>query len=157
MIAKDSRSELSQKSLIEKLRSSYKVRNNVNAFASFRKNAALKVANSEFKINNVNNSSLFTIENNIITVNEFAKYIVKNQSKVSDIDALYVNFVDASLLSYEESNLETKYPQYKALLKEYREGILLFDLTNKNVWQKAVEDTSGYSKLFSQRRANLQS
>ena len=153
MIAKDSRSELSQKSLIKKLRSSYKVRNNVNAFASFRKNAALKVANSEFKINNVNNSSLFTIENNIITVNEFAKYIVKNQSKVSDIDDLYVNFVDASLLSYEESNLETKYPQYKALLKEYREGILLFDLTNKNVWQKAVEDTSGLLSYFEDNQA----
>ena len=153
MIAKDSRSELSQKSLIKKLRGSYKVKNNVNAFASFRKNAALKVANGEFKNNNVNNASLFTIENNIITVNEFAKYIVKNQSKGSDIDDLYVNFVDLSLLRYEESNLETKYPQYKALLKEYREGILLFDLTNKNVWQKAVEDTSGLLSYFEDNQA----
>ena len=153
MIAKDSRSELSQKSLIKKLRGSYKVRNNANAFASFRKNAVLKVANGEFKNNNVNNASLFTIENNIITVNEFAKYIVKNQSKGSDIDDLYVNFVDVSLLRYEESNLETKYPQYEALLKEYREGILLFDLTNKNVWQKAVEDTSGLLSYFEDNQA----
>ena len=153
MIAKDSRSELSQKSLIKELRGSYKVRNNANAFASFRKNAVLKVANGEFKNNNVNNASLFTIENNIITVNEFAKYIVKNQSKGSDIDDLYVNFVDVSLLRYEESNLETKYPQYEALLKEYREGILLFDLTNKNVWQKAVEDTSGLLSYFEDNQA----
>ena len=64
-----------------------------------------------------------------------------------------MNFVDASLLSYEESNLETKYPQYKALLKEYREGILLFDLTNKNVWQKAVEDTIGLLSYFEDNQA----
>ena len=51
------------------------------------------------------------------------------------------------LLEVEESNLSEKYPEYKALLKEYRDGILLFDSTNKLVWG-AVEDTIGLGANF---------
>ena len=79
-----------------------------------------------------------------ISVNDFAKYILESQSKGNrDIDQMYIDFVNARLLNYEESKLEDNYPEYKALLQEYKEGILLFDLMNKKVWTKAVEDTIG--------------
>ena len=81
-------------------------------------------------------------------MNDFTEYILKNQSLGSDIDQMYIDFVNEQLLAYEDSKLEEKYPEYKALLKEYREGILLFDLTNKKVWEKAVEDTTGLQAFF---------
>jgi len=71
-----------------------------------------------------------------------------NQNKGSDIDEMYVNFVNSQLLLFEESRLEENHPEYKALLKEYKEGILLFDLTNEKVWTKAVEDTVGLLSYF---------
>ena len=77
-----------------------------------------------------------------------------NQNEGSDIDAMYTAFVNEELLAYEESQLETKYPEYKALLKEYREGILLFDLTNAKVWTKAVEDTVGLQNFYTKNSGN---
>ena len=45
------------------------------------------------------------------------------------------------------------YPEYKALLQEYKEGILLFDLMNK-VWTKAVEDTIALQAFFTANRSS---
>jgi len=67
---------------------------------------------------------------------------------------MYLAFVNEELLAYEESQLETKYPEYKALLQEYREGILLFDLTNTKVWSKAVEDTVGLQNFYTENKSN---
>ncbi|MEC9208814.1 MAG: peptidylprolyl isomerase [Bacteroidota bacterium] len=148
MIEKDSRGALSQKALYEKLHNSYQVRNRAAVYASFRKGAALKVMAGNFVVSSVNNATLLTINGVAVSVNDFANYILENQSVGSDIDQMYTDFVDEQLLIYEDSKLEEKYPEYKALLKEYREGILLFDLTNKKVWTKAVEDTIGLQAFF---------
>jgi len=149
MIAKDSRSELSEKALFEKLHKTYKVINRPVEYSSFRKWAALKVAKGSFSFSSINNNTLLTIDGVPISVNSFAQYILENQSEGSSIDQMYINFVNEELLSYEDSRLEEKYPEYKALLKEYREGILLFNITNKEVWQRAVEDTAGLAIFFS--------
>ena len=39
--------------------------------------------------------------------------------------------------------LEKEYPQFAEMLNEYRDGILLFDVTDKMVWTKALKDTQG--------------
>jgi peptidyl-prolyl cis-trans isomerase SurA len=148
MIEKDSRSELSQKALYEKLRKLYKVRNMVKKYSSFRKKEVLNIAKGTFVNLSVDHSTLLTIDGTNISVNDFSEYISLNQVAGSDIDQMYIDFVNKQLLSYEDSKLEEKYPEYKALLKEYREGILLFDLTNKKVWAKAVEDTIGLESFF---------
>ena len=148
MIEKDSRGELSQKALYEKLNNSYKVSKKVTEYNTFKKAAALKVAEGNFVVSSVNNAPLLTFDGVTFSVNDFAEYILKNQSLGSDIDQMYIDFVNEQLLAYEDSKLEEKYPEYKALLKEYREGILLFDLTNKKVWTKAVEDTIGLQAFF---------
>jgi len=89
-----------------------------------------------------------------INQQDFVKYLVDNQKKGSTIDDLYEDFINLKLLEVEESNLSKKYPEYKALLKEYRDGILLFDLTNKLVWGKAVEDTVGLNNFYESRKNN---
>ena len=129
MIEKDSRGELSQKALYKKLRKFYKVSNRPKQYSSFRKGAALKVLEGNFVASSVNNTTLLSIDGVAISVNNFADYILVNQSVGSDIDQMYIDFVNERLLAYEDSKLEEKYPEYKALLKEYREGILLFDLS----------------------------
>ena len=44
--------------------------------------------------------------------------------------------------------LENKYPDFRFLMNEYHDGILLFDLTDKMVWTKAVQDSIGLSKFY---------
>jgi peptidyl-prolyl cis-trans isomerase SurA len=69
------------------------------------------------------------------------------------VNDMYKEFVNESCLSYEEGKLATKYPEFKALLQEYRDGILLFDLTDKNVWSKAVKDTVGLKAFYEVNKA----
>ena len=152
-IERDSRGDLSKKALYEKLNDIYKVLNKPVVYTSFRKGSATSVATGTFeKLNN--NKTLVTIDGISVSVNKFSEYILAHQSLGSDIDAMYIDFINEELFSYEESKLEEKYPKYKALLQEYREGILLFDLTNKKVWTKAVEDTLGLQAFYDANKSN---
>ena len=147
-IESDSRGELSKEALYAKLRKNYKVKNNPQVYTAFRKSSANAIALGKFKSSSKNNSKLVTINGKLITVSSFVNYILINQKLGSNIDNMYIAFVNEELLMYEESQLEIKYPEYKALLQEYREGILLFDLTNAKVWNKAVEDTVGLQNFY---------
>ena len=57
-------------------------------------------------------------------------------------------------MKYENTRLEQKYPEFKALMSEYRDGILLFDLTDQKVWSKAVKDTVGLKDFYKKNRNN---
>ena len=67
---------------------------------------------------------------------------------------LYEKFVSENLMKYEERQLDKKYPEFKALMREYEEGILLFEATKILVWDKASQDTVGLEKYFSEHRDN---
>ena len=154
-ISRDSRGELSKISLYEKLKDNYKVKNNVNNFKKLRKLAYKNVKLSNWDgINDIDSEVLFYIDSLEILVSDFVKYVLLNQKNETDFDILYQDYVNVKLLSHEKNMLSFKYPEYKALLNEYREGILLFDITNQNVWNKAVNDTVGLNQYFIDNQQN---
>ncbi len=55
---------------------------------------------------------------------------------------------DAEVYEYEKSNLEKKYPDFGFLMKEYRDGILMFNICQEEIWNKAAKDTAGLRKYF---------
>ena len=154
-IQRDGRNDLSKEALFSKLRNEYKIKHNSSVFSSIRKVANKDLTNGSWNGNYIkNNEILFYIDDHVVSLNSFIEYLIKNQSVGSNIDIMYQDFLNISLLDYEKSQLENKYPEYKALINEYREGILLFDLTNKKVWKKAVEDTVGLNDFFQQNKDN---
>jgi len=70
------------------------------------------------------------------------------------LNQLYSQFVAASVTNFEDARLEAKYPQFKDLMDEYMNGILLFDLASDKVWTKAVEDTTGLKTFYEQNKNN---
>ncbi len=68
--------------------------------------------------------------------------------KLSVALRLYGSFMDDQLLKYEESQLEKRYPEFRNLMREYEEGILLFEATKMEVWDKASQDSVGLAKFF---------
>ena len=151
-IEKDSRSKLSNEFMITKLKDLYNIKIYKENFNFLRKIAVKEVSKSawdnELLIDG--DKKIFKIESKSYSLKELSDFIINNQKKNNDFDQLYIEFLNLSLLSYEESQLESKYPEFKNLLKEYKEGILLFDITNNNVWKKAVEDSAGLSNYFNE-------
>ena len=150
-IERDSRSKLSAEFMAKKLKDQYKIKVYKENFNSLRRAAVKDVTNSIWDGKNALDldNPLFKIESMTFYQNDFTDFILKNQKNNNNFDNLYLEFLDKSLFVFEETQLEKKYPEFKALLNEYKEGILLFDLTNKNVWKKAVDDSIGLADYFS--------
>ena len=64
------------------------------------------------------------------------------------INKLYKTWGDETAMSFEESQLDKKYPEFKSLMREYEEGILLFEALKQNVWDRANNDSTGLQKYF---------
>lgn len=64
----------------------------------------------------------------------------------------YNMFLEKELRAIEDSNLEQKYPDLKNLMTEYHDGILLFEISLKEVWDKATQDTAGITEFFDQHK-----
>ncbi|MEM9836781.1 MAG: peptidylprolyl isomerase [Bacteroidota bacterium] len=65
---------------------------------------------------------------------------------------MYEEFFKKELMAYEEAHLEDNYPDFRALMREYQEGILLFEATKLEVWDKASQDSLGLEKYFQDHR-----
>jgi peptidyl-prolyl cis-trans isomerase SurA len=106
------------------------------------------------------NKPLFKIGNLVTNQKEFTQYLSETQKKgekkniESYVDKMYNSFVNESLMKWENSHLEQKYPDFRNLMTEYRDGILLFNLTDEKVWSKAVKDTTGLKEFYEKNKSN---
>lgn len=105
---------------------------------------------------------VFTIDGKQYTQQDLVDWIKEHQRReaVQPIPAYvqdrFEQFVDDRLLAYEDSRLEQKYPEFNMLMKEYHDGILLFELTDEKVWSKAVKDTTGLKDYYEAHKADFQ-
>jgi peptidyl-prolyl cis-trans isomerase SurA len=101
---------------------------------------------------------LFTIQGKNYTIGDFYAFVKAEQrprttgTAAHAMSLLYDAFTDKSLMDYEKANLEIKYPDYRMLVQEYHDGILLFQLMDEKVWSKAVEDTVGLQAFYAQNK-----
>lgn len=104
-------------------------------------------------------------ENYQTTLGEFAKFAKKNtrirlryekdNHQISEpINALYDSFLEEKTLDFELKNLEARYPDFKSLMREYEEGILLFEVTKQAVWDRANQDSLGLQSFYEQHKSN---
>lgn len=98
---------------------------------------------------------LFRIGKQTYTQYDFTAYVYNYQTNLAGkasvtaaIRGMYDNFVDAKVLEFEEAGLDARFEDFRNLMKEYHDGILLFDLTDKKVWSKAVSDTIGQMAFY---------
>jgi len=108
---------------------------------------------------NADKEVLFKLAGKSYSVREYFNYVVKNQRSNTStpqqyLGQLYNAFVEKNLLDEFEQKIKNESPEYRWLLKEYYEGILLFDIMEKEVWNKASEDSVGQRKYFSANQQN---
>jgi peptidyl-prolyl cis-trans isomerase SurA len=128
--------------------------------AFLRKFAGSKRKKGEATVNA--DAPLFTIKGKAYPTKDFLAYVQQAQRPRPGAEPrfvmqqLYNQFTDQSLTEFERTNLDTKYEDYRMLVKEYRDGILLFQLMDEKVWSKALTDTVGLQQFFTANQANYQ-
>ncbi|GAB3287198.1 peptidylprolyl isomerase [Hymenobacter tenuis] len=175
-VAKDSRSELNRTAFLKRVRTENKFEENqpVKDYVFAKSDTALvsgrfqytapatPTKGSKASKTPTDNSTLFTIGGKPYLVKDFLTYAQQNQKPRTGAEPrfamqqLYDQYVDQSLTDYEKANLEIKYEDYRMLVKEYRDGILLFQLMDEKVWSKAIEDTVGLQQFFAANQAKYQ-
>lgn len=160
-IMRDSRANLiqSQVSSIQKSRYNFVEKEAIQASVKKIYDSDREEAFSVLKKQNLLDSTLFSIRDSSYSVGAFADYIANNKQQARMASTDYYDswmqkFIDSKLSEAEELDLRNNNEEYKALLKEYRDGILLFSLMNEKVWQKALMDSAGQIVFYEQNKEN---
>ncbi len=162
-VNRDDRSKKTQTALINKLKIEYNYSDNSKkGLKWFVKHIDSnyfkgKWTASKLKKNNV----LFTLKGQNFTQKQFADYIISNyrvpKTDAKDlINKQYNAWVSSEILKYEDTQLETKYTEFKALMQEYHDGVLLYEIMTDKVWNKANKDTIGLKNFYENHKANYQ-
>jgi len=161
-VLKDGRSQLSRDVVLARIKSEYGFTENAAALAEIYPIVTDSIFVGKWDpapyLNM--NKVLFTIGNMKFLQKDLVNYIAAKQKKRDKenlrvaVDRIYQDYIDESLIKWENAHLEKKYPEFKALVNEYRDGILLFDLTDKKVWSKAVKDTVGLKQFYENNKYN---
>ena len=135
---------ISKKSFVEKLKKEYKFKINEIAYNWFVENTDTLIIQGLKKYDRTNMpaGNLYSFANQYITTKEFANYIEKRGSMIVTNDSvIFINRsietrVSDHLINYENSVLEKKYPEFRYLMNEFHDGILLFEISGKKVWNR---------------------
>ena len=164
-INKDSCSQQSRISVIKKLKKEY-------GFTEYPKTMKVAFAQMDesylkgaYKATKIKSGDkvLFEFADLQYTVKDFLNFMEKDRAGAGEgaslsamVNSAYERYSENELLNYEKSQLAKKYPEYRLLSREYFEGILLFDLTEKKVWRKSVTDTTGLKEYYTNNADNYQ-
>lgn len=104
---------------------------------------------------------LFKIGNKSLKFSDFAKFLEEKQramrpypSKEAILSGVYEEFEIETVKDYFKNELEKENEDYAAILNEYRDGLLIFDVMDKNIWTKAKQDTLGLQAYFENIKHN---
>lgn len=166
-IQRDRRSYKSKESLVEKLKVEYgyKEAGKAEAIKFFKDKLPLNYFQStNIKIEELEGldklPAVFTFADQKVPATELASFISRFQgmNKIADvgkfIEEHFADFVSENILRYENKHLEEKYPEFKALVKEYHEGMILYEINSNEVWIKAIQDTIGLKNYYETHKSD---
>ena len=163
-VTRDERTELSKQALQTKLRKEYRFLENNEAKKKVLGMADSSLQRALWKAPSPAGSEkeiLFSVQGTNYSVKEFLKYVSANQKPSMQppakiFEQLYNNYADAIIFQKVEEQIMKDNPTYRFLLKEYYEGILLFEIMEKEVWNKAAEDSVGQHTYYKNHIAEYQ-
>jgi peptidyl-prolyl cis-trans isomerase SurA len=160
-VSRDERVQVSKHALYARVKKEYGYKENADEKAKLIALADSSLTSGIWNpvIANADKTVLFTITDRSFTVKDFLDYVRKNQSPTGQepkkyLEQLFNGFTESKLLDALEQKIIQQSPDYKWLLREYYEGILLFDIMEKEVWNKASDDSVGQRNFFKANSIN---
>ncbi len=167
-LGRDTRSKKSKASLVEKLKVEYN-------YEEKGKKAAMKflqknITENYFQTKSVAIDSIKGIEklkpmcsfaDKQLTAQDFGKYLARFQGKqltgtvAAFLDQEFQNFVGENMLRYESTQLMTKYPEYRDVVNEVYDGLMIYEINSAKVWNAAIQDTVGAERLYEEIKSQF--
>ncbi len=153
------RYQIVKQSVIDSLKKvyDYKLKGNLNVFYD-KVDSTIFLAEWKNTAFENDNTILFKFDDKEFTNKDFAEYLQKTQKLHKEgqikhyIDTKFDEYVEKTIKKHELSKLPEKNDEFKYLMQEYHDGLLLFDITNDKVWNKAVKDTIGLKNYYKENR-----
>ncbi len=165
-IKRDERSKKIAESMNSKLEKKYKPVVDYKLLKKATELVTDEFYQEKFEIpNNIDafNKTAITIQKKHISGIEFLNYIQAQQNAVQRVkpieklkETLVKDFVSSNLNSYYDENLENEFSEFRYVMDEYKEGLLLFDLMEKEIWQRASTDTLGLEAFYQKNKDKYQ-
>jgi len=144
-IQRDQRSALKVSEIIEKLKKENNFQKNEGVYVQLRSQESYEEANIP---ENLKPQTIFTINGEVHTVQEF----LDSQKRIRNFETAIKAFEEKAILDYEDEHLADKYPEYRLLASEYRDGLLLFEIMSRKVWDKISTDTVGMKSYYTNNK-----
>ena len=182
-VTTDTRADLLRQSTVQRLKKDYAVRENKAVVESAIQKADSTLLRGRWRYSEpldpaLHNKVMLTIADQPYTINEFFDYALQRQqpprnpamttgavgspgtpvagSPAVAMRKLVDRFIGDRLIATEENNLEKKSPEFRALISEIHDGVLLSQMMEEQVWERSMADSTGQRQYFEQNKAKYQ-
>jgi peptidyl-prolyl cis-trans isomerase SurA len=157
-VSRDERLKISENLLAVKRKTDLGFKENAEAKSKLINLADSSLLKGKWKIvlsDELKKTNLYTIGGKGFTTGDFVAWVMQHKatSKLSPtgyLTQLYNSFVDEKTDAAEDEKIKKENPDFQYLMSEYREGILLFEIMEKEVWNKASDDSVGQRKYYNE-------
>ncbi len=161
-ISRDERITAARQSMVNRIKKEAGYTMDQNVFNQFVSLAGEELQTYRWAVPEVPPATIMTLGGEKYSNIDFGNYIRNNArtrmalpkgtAAKEILEKVFGEFVNEKALFHEEKNLSIKYPEFKSLMREYEEGILLFEATKINVWDKASKDSLGLETFHAGHR-----
>lgn len=158
-LQRDPRGSKAFENFIDQCKKEYKYtehQENIDAFIDFSRRYTYQ--DSMFQvITRGLEKPVMTLDGIDFTQEQFADYLIKNPrgetpNEKERVKLKWDKFNVEAIVNYEKSILEKKYSEFRFLMQEYHDGILLFEISSQEVWDKASKDEAILKKYYKKVR-----
>jgi peptidyl-prolyl cis-trans isomerase SurA len=164
-INRDSRSQQNTEAVFQRVSKELQLKENNKLYKTFAKkslNPSLSKGTWTYSNAKQGAQVLFSFADQEVKLIEFVTYLLSVQSPVDNPDFRglsakhYNDFLRNKVLEFYEENLEKYNPEFKYLLQEYKDGILLFSLMDDVIWSRSLQDSLGLQAFYNQNKSKYQ-
>ncbi len=164
-VKKDKRNTLIDASLAQKAKGLYTITRDESTYKSLLDSVKLNYKARKWwstSDQDLNDKLLVSIDGAKHTVEQFSEFLKGLQRKFDHakvdpailFENLYDEFLTDQLLAYYRGDLANQSTEYANIVEEYRNGLLLFDLMQDQIWDKAKEDSLGLQQFYEKHKQN---
>ncbi len=162
-VLNDKRIEMAKEKFVKEITSKtgFKKNSAINEAALWKITDSFTIANKKIVSGNINDKSiLFSFnDNSKVTVGDWLQYAKRTKENpptpgTSLYPELLKNYGNITATENYRNRLQYFNADFKYQLKEFKEGNMLFEIMERNVWSKASADSSGLLKYYNQHTSN---